>query len=493
MNTNKLAFDRSAPSWAILIPAVLLLTGAGVGTGAFGGSPPPANPQEGSASTEGVVVRVPITGTIELGLAPFVERALDEAAETGAVAVVLDLDTPGGRIDAAWQIIDAVRDASVPVYAYVNYRALSAGAMIALSAQRLYMRPGSTLGAATPVSGEGEKAPEKIVSAMRSEFRALAEQRGFDPRLAEAMVDESVEVEGVIEAGKLLTLTTEEALELGIATGVVDDYPALLEAVGLEPGVATVDAAPNWAEGLVRFLTHPAVAPLLLSLGFLGLLIEIRTPTFGLAGAVGLASLGAFFGAHHLVHLAGLEEIILFGIGIALVAAEAFIIPGFGVAGVLGGGAVLGSVVMSMVGSFPTWTGILEAAGLVALSLILVSVVTWALIRHLPHSSRLRLRGVFLDSETSRDTGYLSAPDRQDLVGQVGTAITDLRPAGTALFGDERVDVVTEGPWIEEKTPVRVLRAEGYRQIVREAENPDVEVAKSPEVEPVAEESPDAE
>jgi membrane-bound serine protease (ClpP class) len=454
-----------------MIPVALLLPNAIGETPEAAGRRIAASRQQ---ADDAVVVRVPITGTIEMGLAPFVERALEEAGESGATAVVLDLDTPGGRVDAAWVIIDAVRDAPVPVYAYVNRRALSAGAMIALSANRLYMRPGSTLGAATPVTGGGEKAPEKIVSAMRSEFRALAEQRGFDPRLAEAMVDEAVEVPGVVEAGQLLTLTTEEAERLGIATGAVEDYPALLDAVGVGSGAATIDARPNWAEGLVRFLTNPVVAPLLLSLGFLGLLIEIKTPTFGLAGAVGLASLAAFFGAHHLVQLAGMEEIILFGIGVVLVAAEVFLIPGFGVAGVLGGTAILGSAVMSMVGSLPTWGAILEAAGLVALSLILVSIVGWALIRHLPHSSRLRLRGIFLDSETSRETGYLSAPEREDLVGQVGTALTDLRPAGTALFGDERVDVVTEGPWIEESTRVEVLRAEGYRQVVRESHDKEI-------------------
>lgn len=467
---------RTGPTWAILIPLALLLSSAIQETpAAIGRALGPVGQQpEQRADGEAVVVRVPITGTIEMGLAPFVARALEEAAETGAAAVVLDLDTPGGRVDAAWVIIDAVRDASVPVYAYVNRRALSAGAMIALSATRLYMRPGSTLGAATPVTGGGEKAPEKMVSAMRSEFRALAEQRGFDPRLAEAMVDEAVEVPGVVAAGQLLTLTTEEAEQLGIATGAVDDYPALLDAIGLGSAAATVDARPNWAEGLVRFLTNPVVAPLLLSLGFLGLLIEIKTPTFGLAGGVGVASLAAFFGAHHLVYLAGLEEIILFGVGIILVAAEIFLIPGFGVAGVLGGAAILGSAVMSMVGSLPTWSAILEAAGLVALSLILVSVVGWALVRHLPHSSRLRLRGIFLDSETSRETGYLSAPERVELVGQIGIALTDLRPAGTALFGDERVDVVTEGPWIEEQTKVKVLRAEGYRQVVREARDEEI-------------------
>lgn len=411
------------------------------------------------------VVRVPVSGTIELGLAPFVERALEEAAEERAVAAILDLDTPGGRIDAAWQIIDAVRDASLPVYAYVNRRALSAGAMIALSADALYMRPGSTIGAATPVTGQGQKASEKMVSAMRSEFRALAEERGFDPRVAEAMVDESIEVPGVVEAGKLLTLTTEEAIELEVAHAVVEDWPDLLGRVGLEDA-ATAEARPNWAEAVVRFLTHPAVAPLLLSLGFLGLLVEIKTPTFGLAGGVGLLCLAAFFGARLLVNLAGLEEMLLLGAGLALILLEIFVIPGIGLAGIAGGLAVASSIVLSLLGRFPTLGDIVEATGLVSLSLILVAVLAFALLRHLPHSRSLS--GIFLKDETSRDTGYLSAPAREELVGMTGVALTDLRPSGTVLVGEERIDVVTEGPWIEAETPVRIVRAEGYRHVVRE-------------------------
>jgi membrane-bound serine protease (ClpP class) len=359
-----------------------------------------------------------------------------------------------------------VRDAAIPVYAYVNRRALSAGAMIALAADGLYMRPGSTIGAATPVTGEGEKASEKMVSALRSEFRALAEERGFDPRIAEAMVDETIEIPGVIEEGKLLTLTTEEALELGVATGEVEDYPALLEAVGVSAGAVTREMQSNWAESLVRFLTNPAVAPLLLSLGFLGLLIELRTPTFGLAGGVGLVCLAAFFGARLIVNLAGIEEILLLGAGALLILLEVLVIPGTGLAGALGGAAVIGSVVMSMLGSFPTWGAVLEASAWVMLSLIIVALAAFGILRYLPHSRALS--GIFLKSATTRETGYLSAPERDDLVGQVGRAITDLRPAGTALFGDERVDVVTEGPWIEADSRVKILRAEGYRQVVRE-------------------------
>lgn len=417
----------------------------------------------------GAVFRVPVTGTIELGLSPFVARSLAEAEAAGAAAVVLDLDTPGGRVDAAWEIIDAVRDARVPVYAYVNRRALSAGAMIALSADRLYMRPGSTIGAATPVTGEGQKASEKMVSAMRSEFRALAEERGFDPRIAEAMVDETVEVPGVVDAGRLLTLTTEEAVELGVADAEVADLPALFAHAGLPAEATPIETSPNWAERAVRFLTHPAVAPLLLSLGFLGLLVEIKTPTFGLAGAVGLLSLAAFFGARLLVNLAGLEEMLLVGGGILLLLVELFVIPGTGLAGIVGGGALFTGIVMSFLGRFPAPVDVLNAVGLVALSLLVVAALAYGLLRYLPHSRRLA--GIFLKDATTRELGYLSAERREELVGKHGVALTDLRPSGTALVDDERIDVVTEGPWIEEGTPIRILRSEGYRHVVR-AEEP---------------------
>lgn len=416
------------------------------------------------------VVRVPVTGTIELGLSPFIKRSLREAETAGAAAVVLDIDTPGGRVDAAWEIIDAVRESDVPVYALVNRRALSAGAMIALSADRLYMLPGSTIGAATPVVGGGEKASEKMVSAMRSEFRALAEERGIDPLIGEAMVDESVEVPGVVDAGKLLTLTTSEALALGVATAEVADYPEFLETAGLREA-ATIDTSPNWTENIVRFLTNPAVAPLLLSLGFLGLLVEIKTPSFGIAGAIGLLSLAAFFGARYIVNLAGLEEMLLLGIGLALIAVEVLVIPGFGVAGIAGGIAVVLGISLSMLGRFPTRADVMGTVVAISLSILIVAIVAFAAIRHLPHSRSMS--GILLKDSTSKETGYLSAPARAELEGKEGVAATDLRPSGTAVIGKERVDVVTEGPWIEEGTRVVVMHAEGYRFVVRPATEDD--------------------
>jgi membrane-bound serine protease (ClpP class) len=424
------------------------------------------------AQEGGQVYRVPVTGTVEMGLAPFVSRVLDEAAEAGASAVVLDIDTPGGRIDAAWEIIDAVRDASLPVHAYVNRRALSAGAMIALSADRLYMRPGSTIGAATPVVGEGKRASEKMVSAMRSEFRALAEERGFDPAIAEAMVDETVAVEGISEEGRLLTLTTGEAVELGVATAEVDDWPALVASIGLA-GVPVREMSPNWAERIVRLLTNPMLAPLLLSLGFMGLIIEIRTPTFGLAGAVGLVCLAAFFGARFVVHLAGMEELILLGAGAGLIALEVFVIPGFGVAGLAGGVSVLTALMLSMLGSYPTVSELISALGIIAVSILVVGVLAFAVLRHLPFSRAMS--GVLLDRATTQEAGYLSAPDRPELEGRIGTALTDLRPSGTMGIDGERIDVVTEGPWVEKGDSVVVLRAESYRHVVRKAEPDEAE------------------
>jgi membrane-bound serine protease (ClpP class) len=430
----------------------------------------------------GSVYRVPVTGTVEMGLAPFVSRALEEAATAGASAVVLDIDTPGGRIDAAWEIIDAVRDASLPVYAYVNRRALSAGAMIALSADRLYMRPGSTIGAATPVVGEGQRASEKMVSAMRSEFRALAEERGFDPAIAEAMVDENVAVEGISEAGRLLTLTTTEAVALGVANAEVEDWPALVASVGLG-GSPVREVSPNWAERIVRLLTNPMLAPLLLSLGFMGLIIEIKTPTFGLAGAVGLLCLTAFFGARFIVHLAGMEEMILLAVGAGLIGIEVFVIPGFGVAGMAGGVVVLTALTLSMLGSYPTVAEVISALGIIAVSILVIGVVAFAVLRHLPFSRAMS--GVLLDRATTQEAGYLSAPDRAELEGRIGTALTDLRPSGTVAIDGERIDVVTEGPWVEKGDAVVILRAESYRHVVRKAEPSEEERLDSSAAEPV--------
>jgi membrane-bound serine protease (ClpP class) len=412
----------------------------------------------------GSIYRVPVKGVIELGLAPFIARSLKEAEKAGARAVVLDIETPGGRVDAAQQIVNALKESKIPTYAFVNRRAFSAGAMIALATDGIYMRTGAVMGAVTPVDGGGTKAPEKIVSAMRSEMRALAEARGLDPRVAEAMVDEEIGIPGLVDKGKLLTLTTAEAVRIGYAREVGDwnGLMAQLRTVGAPVHNAKV----NWAEGLVRFFTHPLVAPMLLSLGFLGLLIEMKTPAFGMAGVGGMVLLGLFFGSHYLVGLAGWEELMLLLAGLVLIGVEMFVLPGFGFAGIAGILAVVGSVYLSLVTHLSSEADMSQAAGILSAALLVVIIAGWALLRALPRSGRFARSGMMLGEATDRSTGYLSNPVRDELVGSTGVALTDLRPSGAGQFGDERLDVVSDNVWISAGTPIKIVRSEGYRHVV---------------------------
>ena len=411
-----------------------------------------------------VVYRIEVSGTIEGGLAPYTSRALREAVAANASAVFLDINTPGGRVDAAEMMADAIRETAIPVYAFVNPRAYSAGALISLATDGIYMTPGAVLGAATPVDGQGVKMAEKYVSAMRAEFRALAEQQGLDPRIAEAMVDDSLGVPGLLEPGKLLTLSTAEALRVGYAKGEVANQAELLTAVGLS-GAEVISVGVNWAESLVRFLTNPLVAPLLLTLGMLGLIFEIKTGAFGIGGVLSLLSLGLFFGSHHLVGLAGWEEVILLLCGLIAIAVEIFVLPGFGVAGILGIILLVLSVVLAMIGSVPSFHDVLQSLAVLGTALVLTLAVFIAWLRHLPNSARFR-RMILADGLDS-SAGYISARVRSDLVGKEARAVTDLRPAGTVVVDDERIDVVTEGDYIKSGSTVRIIRAEGHRHVVR--------------------------
>lgn len=420
--------------------------------------------------SETVVYVAPIEGMIDLGLAPFVARVLEEAERGGAAAVILEVNTFGGRVDAAVLIRDALLNARVPTIAFVNKRAISAGALITLAAERIAMAKGSTMGAATPVQmgAPGQPAQpvaEKTVSYMRKEFRATAESRDRPTLLAEAMVDADVEIPGVIAKGKLLTLTREEASALGLVDIRADDLDGVLDALGL-PDARLRRVSVTWAEDLVRFLTHPVVSSLLMTLGILGLIVELRVPGFGLPGILGLACLGLFFWGHWLVRLAGWEEILLIASGLVLLALEAFVIPGFGIAGLLGLLALLGGLGLSLLGSGATWVAVVTAVGHVALSLLLAVVAAVVLLRYLAKSPLGQQ--FLLKASLPAETGYASAPegDRRWL-GKQGTTLTDLRPAGLAHFDGERVDVVSEGDFIEAGRAIHVVRVEGNRVVVR--------------------------
>ena len=447
------------PRWILKRVATLLLLALSFSVCAIGQEKPRAAP---------LVYVAPIEGIIDLGLAPFVQRVLDEAAAAGAAAVVLEINTFGGRVDAAVQIRDALLNAKVPTLAYVNRRAISAGALIALAAQHLAMAPGATIGAAAPVmaggpQGGAQAASEKTVSYVRKEFRATAESRKRPALIAEAMVDADVAIRGVIEKGKLLTLTTDEALKHKVAEFQADSLAAALERLGIKDAEVR-RAAPNWAENVVRFLTHPVVSSLLVTIGMLGILVELRTPGFGFAGGIGVGSLAAFFWGHWLVQLAGWGELLLALGGVALLLFEFLVIPGFGFAGILGILALLAALVMSVVGSGATPEFFMLAAGRILLSLLVALAASFVLLRFMPRTRFGR--------QLILDTGLRDAPpDDLRWLGKRGRASTPLRPAGIADIEGARVDVVSDGELIEPGAPLEVTRVDGNRIVVRQITN----------------------
>jgi len=426
-------------------------------------------PAFSDTAPDSVVYVIEIKGVIESGLASIVERLLRQAETDSALAVIFEVNTPGGAVPAASEIRDAIFNSKIPTYAYVNREAISAGALVSLSCEKVIMVPGSAIGAVTPVDLSGTKASEKAVSYMRSVMRAIAEKRERDPKIAEAMVDESIEIEGIVEAGKLLTLTAEEALELNYADHITEGWPNVLKYIGA-PNATIIRPKANWSENLVRFLTHPLVSSLLLSLGFLGLIYEITTQGWGIGGTLGLIALALFFGSHYLVNLANIVEILVFVAGAILLIIEIFFTPGFGLLGILGVLAILASIVFSLVGNLPTVeTGdFFRAIQTLALSLVLTVLFSIPIIKLIPKTAvwdRL-----ILHSEQKKEEGYRSTPgEYESLIGKSGISLTLLRPAGTAIIDSQRLDVVAEGDYIEKNVPIKVIMVEGNRIVVRRA------------------------
>ena len=428
------------------------------------------------AQSKAVVYVAPIEGMIDLGLAPFVRRVLDEAEKAGAAAVIFKINTFGGRVDAAVLIRDSLLGAKVKTVAFIDKRAISAGALISLACHVIAIGEGGTIGAATPVQLGGganrsaQPTDEKAISYVRKEFRSTAEFRKRPPLIAEAMVDADVAIPGLVDKGKLLTLTTTEALEHKVADVRADALPAVLKHLGLEDAEVR-HVSENWAEQVVRFLTHPILSSLLMTVGMLGIIVELRTPGFGVPGALGITSLALFFWGHWLVRLAGWEEILLVAIGLVLLAVELFVTPGFGILGVAGIVALLAGLTLSLIGAGATTELVIGAIARVALSLLIALAASVALLRFLP---RLPFgRRLILDTGLGADAGYASAPesDHRWLDAQ-GTAVSPLRPAGIADLDGKRVDVVSQGEWIDAGAAIEVIRVDGNRIVVRRTRGP---------------------
>jgi len=323
------------------------------------------------AAPSDLVVVIPIHGAIEPGIGHFLERALDDAEARGATAVILDIDTPGGRLDTVLAMRDAILDSPLRTIAFVNREAFSAGALITIASEDIWIAPGGVFGAATPVQG-GETSDAKTISAVRSTFRATAEMRGRDPAIAEAMVDPAVVIPDLDSAASLLTLTSDQAVQWGYADGTAADRGALLASLGLS-GAAIDEMSPAITETIVRWVTNPIVASLLIMLGLFLIVADAVFAGFGIAAAAGVCCFALFFWGHLLANLAGWEDLLLIGLGLGLIALEVFVIPGFGVAGVGGALALGGGLFLAMIGrgfsDFDATSDAVRAGWIVAIGL----------------------------------------------------------------------------------------------------------------------------
>ncbi|MGQ9622019.1 MAG: NfeD family protein [Candidatus Caldatribacteriaceae bacterium] len=406
---------------------------------------------------------VPEVGAVEWGLASFVKRALQEAQKQNAQAVVFEIDTFGGRVDAMLFIQDLIFRSPVKTVAFVNPRAWSAGVFLALSCERIFMAPDGSMGASEPRSSQEDvsQPDPKTVSALRAQIEALAQARGRDPLLFAAMVDREVAIEGVKEKGTLLTLPAQQALELGAADGIARKSDEVLAQLGLEGPVVTL--SPSWSETLARIVTHPAVAPLLILLAFGGIFLEIMTPGFGAPGIVGLTSFFLFFGGRYLAGLSGWEPLLLFLAGIVLLALELLVIPGFGAAGVTGIGALAVSLYLAL-----RTARIFFAVAIAEtfLYLAILGAIFLCLLFFLPQNPIWRKIGLWERSPV-REKEKEPSP-YEHLLGKEGVTKTVLRPAGIAEIEGITYDVVSRGEFIEKGVRVVVDAVQGNNIIVRQ-------------------------
>ncbi len=419
-------------------------------------------------STNSSVWLVPIETEITPATAQFVSSRVQRANRERPLALVFLINTPGGRVDAMSDIVDAIlQRAQVPTIAVVE-DAFSAGALIAMSAEQLAMLPASSIGAALtvtidPLAPTGlSPADEKINSATRSQFRAVAEARGRNVRVAEAMVDQRIEIPGLATAEELVTLTAAQAVEFGIADIQAKSLPDALSQLGYG-GIAIERIEPSLTERVAVSLTSPLVFAALLAVGVIGILIELFTPGFGVPGFLGVLALALALGGAYIATPANTLDLVLVIAGILLLAAEIFIIPGFGVAGVLG----LAALAFAIFRIFQDST-VLVLSYTALFGGVLLALAIW-LLPNTRFGSALMLSTRLTNKPAEDDSTPTSTLDQ--LLGQHGVALSDLRPAGVARFGPQRVDVVTEGDFINNGTEIEVLKVEGNRVTVRAVES----------------------
>ena len=411
---------------------------------------------QADASQKVVVAKV--HDEVERGLYAFIDRSIQEAEKMGADALILDIKSPGGLVDAALDIGVLLESTDLKLIAHINGYAASAASFIALHADEIYMTENATMGASQAITSDGNAAGTKVESLWTSAMRGIAKAKDRDPIYAEAMANPDVDLpEYRAGVGKLLTLTADEAVKVEYANGIANTLQDVLKMAGYENAEVT-HLEPTFFENVVRFITSPVIIPILLSIASIGLVLELYSPGFGVPGTMGLAAIGIFFYGHLIAGLAGFEVIVMFIIGLILLIAE-FFVPG-GIVGAIGGALIVLSLIFAG-----------ESVTHMALSIIIamiIAVVGMVILMKFFGKKLHVFNKLVLKDATTSEEGYVSNENRIELIGKVGQTLTALRPAGVVLVEDERLDVVSEGTFIDAYKQVKIVKVEGSRIVVRE-------------------------
>jgi membrane-bound serine protease (ClpP class) len=396
-----------------------------------------------------------------------------KAAEAAhASLVIIHLDTYGGRVDYADSIRADILNAPMPTAVFIDRNAGSAGALISIACDSIYMAPGASIGAATVVNGGShEAAPDKYQSYWRGVMRSTAEIKGRDPKIAEKMVDQDLDLPGISPAGKVITFSVQEAMQYNYCDGEVQTLKEVAAAMG-QPEAEIVIYQDSFLDLAINFLLRPAVSSVLLILIFGGIFLEIKTPGFGFGGIVAIAGIALFFAPHYIEGLAEVWEMVLFGVGVVLILLEVFVIPGFGVAGILGFILTvlgIGAALLANEGTHFDRVTLGDFLGSVAMVLVMMVSAILLVIVVVKYLVSSKAAYPYVDQNTqSKEFGYTALDNRfNQLVGKEADALTDLRPAGHISVNGEQFDAEAEEGYIVKGQKVMIVKVRSTNLIVK--------------------------
>lgn len=394
-----------------------------------------------------------------------VSESLKEAEKAEAKLIIIEMDTYGGMVTDADEIRTLLLESNIPVYSFINKDAASAGALISIACDSIYMAPGASIGAATVVNGaDGAAAPDKYQSYMRSMMRSTAEAKGRDPKIAEAMVDEKIEIEGVTEAGSVITFSVSEAIKFGFCEGEFGSVNEILKAQGLEEA-EILAYEETTTDHIIAFFLNPAVSGILILIIIGGIYFELQTPGVGFPILAAIVATLLYFVPYYLNGLAENWEVLIFFIGIILLAVELFVIPGFGIFGVLGIVCILTGLVLGMLPNQDFNFDFVPARQLFTalLTVILAAIASVGLVFWLtPKVNQWgAFRAITLATTQNRTEGYTSSFYTNDLMGKTGIVHSRLRPSGRVEIDGEIYDAYSRGEFLDQGEKIQVISTEG--------------------------------